>query len=109
VLAGQQRHGNSMGTSAVLGPNDAQWMTAGRGIIHQELAEGAEQVHSLQLWVNSELTLAADGSARVLVFSGLPIGEPVVQQGPFVMNTQAEIAEAVSDYRAGRLAPTPTR
>lgn len=52
VLSGKQRHGDSTGGSSVLTAGDAQWMTAGRGIIHQELAEGREQVHSLQLWVN---------------------------------------------------------
>jgi redox-sensitive bicupin YhaK (pirin superfamily) len=52
VLSGRQRHGDSTGVSSVLEPGDAQWMTAGRGIIHQELAAGAEPVHSLQLWVN---------------------------------------------------------
>lgn len=55
-----------------------------------------------------QLELLGRTDSRLLVFSGLPIGEPVVQHGPFVMNTIAEIDQAVSDYRAGRLAPTPT-
>jgi redox-sensitive bicupin YhaK (pirin superfamily) len=52
VLAGKQQHGDSTGGSSVLERGDAQWMTAGRGIIHRELAFGEAQVHSLQLWVN---------------------------------------------------------
>ena len=55
------------------------------------------------------VTLAAKGDARVLILSGQPLGEPVVAQGPFVMNTPAEIAQARRDYRDGRmgtLAPT---
>ncbi|HET6810731.1 MAG TPA: pirin family protein [Acidimicrobiales bacterium] len=43
----------------------------------------------------------------VLVLGGRPIGEPVVAYGPFVMNTRDEIAQAMEDYRAGRLGSVP--
>jgi hypothetical protein len=46
---------------------------------------------------------AADERAQALLLSGVPLREPVVQHGPFVMNTQREIIEAVEDYQAGRL------
>jgi redox-sensitive bicupin YhaK (pirin superfamily) len=35
------------------------------------------------------------------VIAGEPIGEPIVQYGPFVMNTEGEIAQAIADYQAG--------
>lgn len=45
------------------------------------------------------LELRADGHVELLVMQGRPIGEPVAQQGPFVMNTEAEIRQAFDDYR----------
>jgi redox-sensitive bicupin YhaK (pirin superfamily) len=46
--------------------------------------------------------LAADEDAQILVLSGEPIGEPIVQYGPFVMNTPEEIAQAFEDLRGGK-------
>ncbi|MDE1942050.1 MAG: pirin family protein [Betaproteobacteria bacterium] len=48
--------------------------------------------------------LEAAVSARALLIAGQPLGEPIVQYGPFVMNTQAEIHQAIHDFRAGRFA-----
>ncbi|MDX1633548.1 MAG: pirin family protein [Marinobacter sp.] len=46
---------------------------------------------------------AGAGGARLLLIAGKPIGEPIVQYGPFVMNTREEIEQALQDYRTGRL------
>jgi quercetin 2,3-dioxygenase len=42
-------------------------------------------------------------ASRVLILTGQPIGEPVVGQGPFVMNTREQIVEAIQDFQAGRM------
>lgn len=44
-----------------------------------------------------------EGTGRAILVAGAPLGEPVVQHGPFVMNTAEEIREAIADFRAGRL------
>ena len=48
--------------------------------------------------------LEATAETRALLIAGRPLGEPIAQYGPFVMNTEQEIYQAVADYRAGRLA-----
>jgi redox-sensitive bicupin YhaK (pirin superfamily) len=53
------------------------------------------------------LVLAADEAAHVIVLSGEPIREPVVQYGPFVMNTAAEINQAIFDVQTGKFGPIP--
>lgn len=53
---------------------------------------------------DSVLARAGAEGARFLFIAGRPIKEPIVQYGPFVMNTSAEIEQAIADYRAGRLA-----
>ncbi len=213
VLEGRIDHYDNQGHEGVIGPGDVQWMTAGRGLIHNEVPAEGVVVHSLQLWVNlpaadkmtapryqdlagdavpvrrepgaevrvfsgssggvtapttnfapvtmvefrlepgawvrqdlpadynavvvvlegagalgkegapvkagdvawltrgedaspSEAAIqAGDKPLRALLYAGRPLREPVVAGGPFVMNTEAQIAEAYADYRAGRFGP----
>jgi redox-sensitive bicupin YhaK (pirin superfamily) len=54
----------------------------------------------------SEVNITGGGAAlRVLLFAGLPLHEPVVARGPFVMNTEEQIRQASIDYRNGRFEP----
>ncbi len=212
MLEGRVRHRDSRGNHGLITGGGAQWMTAGRGIVHSEMPEQVEGFMSgFQLWVNlparekmcpqlyqdlqpaqlTEERLGAGGSkvrviagragdlagpvrerptqpmlmtlslsderpfeletppghtafafvhrgaveigaedrgttvregaiallgpgallrvvargaaSQVLVAAGRPIGEPIVQRGPFVMNTEEEIRRAWEDYRAGVL------
>ncbi|MBX3229554.1 MAG: pirin family protein [Labilithrix sp.] len=208
MIAGRFRHRDNKGHEGILAAGGAQWMTAGRGIVHSEMPEQEEGlVHGFQLWLNlpkkdkmsaatyrdvqaeeiphvplgggvvvralagtvggvigpiagrdtepvyfdveipagataeipvpaghegfvypfagdvaignrslarGELGVLAEGKgtagvrltaksdARVLVVAGKPIGEPVVQYGPFVMTTPEEIEQAIRDFQAGR-------
>ena len=54
VLAGTVEHGDSLGNYGMLGAGDLQWMTAGSGILHQEMPKGdfAGRMHGFQLWAN---------------------------------------------------------
>jgi redox-sensitive bicupin YhaK (pirin superfamily) len=207
MLAGRVRHKDSLGNHGTIGGGDIQWMTAGGGIMHEEMPEPYEEMmEGFQLWVNLpaklkmttpryqdiqsadipeveasdgakirliaghygevsgavtdiyanptylDVTLPPDGSfshpvpaghtvfaylfrgkasfgssavsaeapqlvifgdgeivnvkasaegARFLLVSGLPLGEPIARYGPFVMNTRAEIEQALMELRNG--------
>jgi redox-sensitive bicupin YhaK (pirin superfamily) len=211
---GAVAHQDNAGHKGVIGPGDVQWMTAGRGIFHEEYHEESftrrgGRMHMMQLWVNlpkkdkmappeyqpitdsdiptvpiagggrvrviageyegargpahtftpitmldaelakgarfavtlppsynalavvangrvragsvsasagelllfandaPALQIHADEDAHVILLSGEPLGEPVVQYGPFVMNTVEEIEVAIRDVNAGRFGPVP--
>lgn len=63
VLTGEVEHADSIGNRGVISSGDVQWMTAGRGIIHQEMPKGdpAGRMHGFQLWANlpSSLKMSA--------------------------------------------------
>jgi redox-sensitive bicupin YhaK (pirin superfamily) len=60
------------------------------------------------LSAGDSVRIAARGAgARLLLLAGRPIGEPIVQYGPFVMNSREEIEQAIADYQSGRLAVNP--
>ena len=211
MLEGSVRHRDSLGNAGVIGPGDVQWMTSGRGIMHEEMPRRGPQgmVNGFQLWVNlpaelkmsqpryqeiaaqglpvvekdgarvrlvagefegvagpvtdiaaqpiyGEVALApgaqvtlpvpvghtavayvfegnvtfgangesppyvpavrmvvlgegdgltarahAETGARFMLIAGEPIGEPIVPYGPFVMNTEDEIRQALADLRSG--------
>lgn len=94
--------------------NALAYVLAGIGTV----GTAAQPIHKGQLTVfgaGNALTLAAQQSQpaaepnlEVLLLGGRPIREPVVQSGPFVMNTREEIVRAYEDYQAGRFGVIPT-
>ncbi|MFJ6669545.1 pirin family protein [Actinosynnema sp. NPDC091369] len=81
------------------------YVLSGRGTVgadHRPLDEG----HLATLERGAALTLQADTTWDVLILGGLPLREPVARYGPFVMNTRAEIRQAIEDFQAGRLGVT---
>ncbi|WP_374424791.1 pirin family protein [Chromobacterium sp.] len=75
-----------------------------------EIAVGAQQrgVKERQMAVldkradSDGVSLRASADSRLLLIAGKPLGEPIAQWGPFVMNTREQVEEAISDFRDGR-------
>ena len=95
--------------------NALVYVLAGRGTV----GSAGRPIQTGQLVVLGEgdhLTLAADASQdshtpnlEVLLLGGRPIREPVAHYGPFVMNTRAELVQAVEDFQAGRMGHIPAQ
>jgi redox-sensitive bicupin YhaK (pirin superfamily) len=104
MIDGTCAHGDSMGNRGVIGPGDVQWMTAGSGIIHQEMPEGDPTgcMGGFQLWANlpathkmmdaryrgieaNDIPVVSDGPATIRVVAGRigettgPVGDVVIE------------------------------
>ena len=93
--------------------NALAYIMSGSGTVGAE----ARPIHGGQLAVfgpGDRVTVSADAgqdsnrpALEVVLLGGRPIGEPVAQYGPFVMNTKQELQQAIEDYQAGRLGVIP--
>jgi redox-sensitive bicupin YhaK (pirin superfamily) len=75
-----------------------------KGTLH---VDGSEAIHAAEVGVfertGDGVRLDSAKGATVLLLSGEPIDEPIVGQGPFVMNTAHEIRQAMEDYQSGKM------
>jgi quercetin 2,3-dioxygenase len=79
LLEGSVRHRDSLGSGGVIGPGDLQWMSAGSGIIHEEMPlDSPRGVHGLQLWVN----LAKSEKMNAPAYRGAAASEVPVLKTP---------------------------
>src|SRR4029453_1293455 len=85
VLAGSVDHGDSLGNRGELGAGDVQWMTAGSGILHQEMPKGDRQgrMHGFQLWANLPSSLKMT-SPRYQDVAGKDVPEVTDEDGTTV-------------------------
>jgi quercetin 2,3-dioxygenase len=87
--------------SLVPGHNAAMLLLEGRATVNgREMGEADLAVLTRE---GSQVTIEAFDQARLLIMGGEPIEEPIARYGPFVMNTKAELIQAVQDYQGGRM------
>ncbi len=108
LLKGTVEHGDSLGNNGIIGELECQWMTAGSGIIHQEMPKASERMLGCQLWVNlpakykmthpaygditsEKITLVEEENATIRILAGTYKGKTGVFTGKFVAVTYLDI------------------
>jgi redox-sensitive bicupin YhaK (pirin superfamily) len=96
VLRGEVEHGDSLGNRGVIGPGDVQWMSAGSGIIHQEMPKGEASgaMYGFQLWAN----LPAASKMSEPRYRGISAGEvpAVAAEGGAIVRVIAGVVGGVA-------------
>ncbi len=103
MLDGSVRHRDSLGNAGVIGPGDVQWMTSGRGIMHEEMPRRGPSgaVNGFQLWVNLPAAIKMSAPRyQEIVAAGLPVVEKDGARVRLVAGTFEGVAGPVTDIAA---------
>lgn len=108
LINGKVEHGDSLGNSGIINDLECQWMTAGSGIIHQEMPKASERMLGCQIWVNlpakdkmtvpsygdithDKITVAEEENAVVRILAGCYKGKSGVFEGKYVKVTYLDV------------------
>ena len=108
LVKGKMEHGDSLGNSGTINDLECQWMTAGSGIVHQEMPQASERMLGCQLWVNlpakdkmtipsygditqEKIVVAAEENAVVRIVAGSYKGRNGVFEGKYVNVTYIDV------------------
>jgi hypothetical protein len=125
LIKGDLEHGDSLGNRGSILDGDCQWMTAGSGIIHQEMPQATEQFLGCQLWINlpakdkmtnpayndilsADVPLVDEGTARIRVIAGKYKELPGAFEGKFVKPLYLDVAVDAGKTWALDTLPTTT-
>lgn len=117
LIGGSFEHSDSLGNKGLLDSGDCQWMTAGSGIIHQEMPKASERMLGAQLWINlpqkdkmthpqyndikvESIPIIKEGETEIRIIAGKYNGTKGAMQGKFVDATYLDVKmEANSEFK----------
>jgi redox-sensitive bicupin YhaK (pirin superfamily) len=100
LIKGEIEHGDSLGNKGIIGDGDCQWMTAGGGILHQEMPQASERMLGAQLWVNlPKADKMTDPQYRDITKEMIPVSEEDGATVRVISGKYKDIAGAIEgDY-----------